>query len=446
MVWCILPGLVCPRSTSIHLNPGGATSSERRLTFLDLFAGGGGLSEGFIQAGFEPLAHVESDIAACYTLRTRMAYHWLRNHDDLKPYSDYLNGRMSRDEFYGRVPEHTVDSVIGTSIENETLPQIFREIDDLSCERKIDLIIGGPPCQAYSVVGRSRDRCGMKYDSRNYLYIHYAKFLEKYRPSYFLFENVTGLLSATDYDGRSHFDAMRDLFYEHGYQTEYKILSANHYGVLQNRKRLFLVGRLGHLEGFYPEPEKWVPSVNVEEVFSDLPPIRAGAGDPGPCSMKPYHGTWQKEAGVRRADLPVTWHQARPQSAQDLEIYRIAVDLWNSRSARLQYDELPERLKSHKTRLAFRDRFKVVASNLPFSHTIVAHIAKDGHYYIHPDKQQNRSITPREAARLQTFPDDYYFESSSMCPRRTPAYRQIGNAAPVLLARKVAEKLRENWN
>ena len=110
------------------------------------------------------------------------------------------------------------------------------------------------------------------------------------------------------------------------------------------------------------------------------------------------------------------------------------------------YNMLPERLKTHRHRNSFLDRFKVVASDLPFSHTVVAHIAKDGHYYIHPDIDQNRSITPREAARLQTFPDDYYFESSKDAPRRTPAFLQIGNAVPVLLARKVADKLKETWS
>ncbi len=141
----------------------------------------------------------------------------------------------------------------------------------------------------------------------------------------------------------------------------------------------------------------------------------------------------------------MTWHQARPNTEQDLEIYRIAVDLWNRQKTRLNYNLLPDHLKTHRQRRAFLDRFKVVAADLPLSHTVVAHIAKDGHYYIHPDIAQNRSITPREAARLQTFPDDYYFESSSGVPGRTPAFRQIGNAVPVLLARKIAGKLQEVW-
>jgi DNA (cytosine-5)-methyltransferase 1 len=415
------------------------------LRFLDLFAGAGGLSEGFIQAGFEPVAHVESDQAACFTLRTRMAYHWLKAHECTKWYAEYLNGGISRQEFYEHIPEPVLGSVINAEIGVEKLPDIFRRVDSLVGDRPLDLIVGGPPCQAYSIVGRSRDRNRMKGDERNYLYLYYAKFLKRYKPSYFVFENVTGLLTAKDGNDNLYFTAMRDLFFECGYETEYMILSAEEYGVLQNRKRIILVGRRGKTAGFYPEPAKWNPGVMVQEVFCDLPSIGAGEGHAGPTFAGKYNGTWQIEAGIRNESFPVTWHQARPNTEQDLEIYRIVVDLWNRERARLDYNALPERLKTHRYRDSFLDRFKVVASNLPFSHTVVAHIAKDGHYYIHPDIKQNRSITPREAARLQTFPDNYYFESASGVPAYTPAFRQIGNAVPVLLAQKIAEKLKEVW-
>ncbi|UIA99800.1 DNA cytosine methyltransferase [Desulfovibrio desulfuricans] len=416
-----------------------------KLKFLDLFAGAGGLSEGFMRAGFRPVAHVESDPAACFTLRTRMAYHWLKSHGGINLYADYLNGNINRHEFYKYVPQKILASVINAEIGAETLPDIFRQVDALLGTKSLDLIVGGPPCQAYSIVGRSRDQNRMKGDKRNYLYLYYAEFLKHYKPAYFVFENVTGLLSAKDEKNCLYFSAMRDLFLKCGYETEYMILSAEKYGVLQSRKRIILVGRRGNSSGFYPEPTQWTPGVTVGEIFHDLPAINAAGGVSGPCQVKEYHGTWQIEAGIRNEDLPVTWHQARPNNEQDLEIYRIAVDLWNRGKARLDYNMLPDRLKTHHHRDSFLDRFKVVASDLPFSHTVVAHIAKDGHYYIHPDIKQNRSITPREAARLQTFPDDYYFESRNGIPGRSPAFRQIGNAVPVLLAWKIAEKLKEVW-
>ena len=418
---------------------------KNNLCFLDLFAGAGGLSEGFIQAGFSPVAHVETDQAACFTLRTRMAYHWLKSAGRESVYADYLNGNISRDDLYAAVPEEIEKSVINKEIAEDSLKEIFNTIDMLLKGKKLDLIIGGPPCQAYSLVGRSRDINGMVGDKRNYLYVYYAEFLKRYKPAYFVFENVTGLLSAKDRKGNSYFEKMRKLFLDCGYATEYRVLSAENYGVLQTRKRIVLVGRKGNETGFYPDPDMWQPKVTVGEVFSDLPVITAGEGAATPCRMKAYKRSWLYEAGIRNDALPVTWHQARPNNKQDLEIYRKVVDLWDKKKKRLEYDDLPERLKTHTNRTSFVDRFKVVAADLPASHTVVAHLSKDGHYYIHPDINQNRSITPREAARLQTFPDDYYFENVKPIPGRTAAFRQIGNAVPVLLARKIAEKLREVW-
>jgi len=419
---------------------------KQKINFLDLFAGAGGLSEGFIRAGFEPIAHVEADQAACYTLRTRMAYHWLKEWGNLDIYADYLNGGLDRNTFYSYIPEKIIDSVINIEIKSATLSEIFQRTDYLLGNRKLNLIIGGPPCQAYSVVGRSRDKNRMQGDKRNYLFIYYAEFLKRYKPTFFVFENVTGLLSARDEYGRLYLDSMRKLFFSCGYETEFKVLSSEDYGVLQSRKRIILVGKKGKTTGFYPEPVQWNPHVKVREVFEDLPKIKAGDGITGPCRVKPYCRKWHIDAGIKNKDnLPVTFHQARPNNEQDLEIYRIAVNLWNTSHARLEYNTLPNRLKTHHNRDSFNDRFKVVASDLPFSHTIVAHIEKDGHYYIHPDLKQNRSITPREAARLQSFPDDYYFESSTGIPRRSPAFRQIGNAVPVLLAEKIARKIKEVW-
>lgn len=418
-------------------------SSE--LNYLDLFAGAGGLSEGFIRAGFNPIAHVEMDRAACYTLRTRMAYRHLKADNNLEQYVNYLKGIIKRKEFYSFVPDDVIKSVINEEIGKETLQDIFSQIDSLLESQEIDLIIGGPPCQAYSVIGRARCPNKMKNDPRNDLYLFYAKFLEKYKPKYFVFENVPGLLSATDEEDNSYLDLMKDLFREYGYETEFKMINTKDHGVPQNRKRIILVGKKGKSKGFYPKLDFCPSHVLVEKILSDLPFITAGGGTGGPSSVDSKAEQWLYDVGIRNDKIPVTLHQARYNRKEDLEIYRIAVDLWNKKKVRLQYNELPEGLQTHENKSTFLNRFNVVAGNLSYSHTIVAHIAMDGHYYIHPDIEQNRSLTPREAARLQTFPDDYYFESFNGGPRRTPAYRQIGNAVPVLLAQKIAEKLMENW-
>ena len=135
-------------------------------------------------------------------------------------------------------------------------------------------------------------------------------------------------------------------------------------------------------------------------------------------------------------------HVARPHNENDLEIYRRAVELWNDGEKRLRYDELPPELQTHNNKASFLDRYKVVEGNHRVAHTVVAHISQDGHYYIHPDIEQNRSLAPREAARLQTFPDDYYFESGDGVPRARVAFRQIGNAVPVRLAECIAKAMK----
>lgn len=416
---------------------------RRKLTAIDLFSGAGGLSEGFLRAGFELIAHVESDEAACNTLKTRTAYHWLKKQGQEDTYNDYLHGKIARSELYSQIPENLIASVINQEIGQPTLKGIFKQIDDLLGNSRLDLVIGGPPCQAYSLVGRSRDKNRMKGDTRNYLYLHYAEFLKRYKPQYFVFENVLGLLSAKSPEGVRYIDDMRAAFSDAGYETEYDVLSAEEYGVPQCRKRVILIGKKGTKTGFYPEFEIWNPNISVKDVFSDLPEIQAGQGTIKPCRIKKPKGNYLFEAGIRNNGEPVTWHIARPHSEQDLEIYRIALEKWTEKQERLNYNDLPSKLKTHNNRQSFTDRFKVVAGDLPASHTVVAHISKDGHYYIHPDKKQNRSLTPREAARLQTFPDDFFFESASEKPGRTAAFKQIGNAVPVLLAQKIAEKLKE---
>lgn len=414
--------------------------------YLDLFAGAGGLSEGFLRAGYEPVAHVEMDVAACYSLKTRAAYHWLKRECKLNFYREYLEQKISRDVFYSKVPESVLKSVLNYEISNDCLESIFTEIDQLLNGEKLDLIVGGPPCQAYSIAGRSRSESRMVGDKRNYLYKLYAEFLKRYKPKYFVFENVLGLLSAKDEDGSLHFDNMRALFKRYGYTTDYRPLNASDYGVLQNRKRIILIGYRGDSSDFYPEIPKVKCNHKVGELFCDLPPIKAGGGVITPVATAHYKGKYLYESKIKEYDMePVTFHQARPNTAQDLEIYRIVVGSWNKTGTRISYTDLPKRLRTHNNTKCFLDRFKVVAGNLTYAQTVVAHISRDGHYYIHPDIKQNRSLTPREAARIQTFPDNYYFESVTGKPSRTLAYKQIGNAVPVCLSYNIAKALLDRF-
>lgn len=420
-------------------------STDGSIRFLDLFAGAGGLSEGFIRAGFCPVSHVEINSSACYTLKTRLAYHWLNSEGRLGEYNRYLSGDLTRNQLYGLVPNYIISSVINEEICEDSVDRIFASVDQMLGGKPLDLIVGGPPCQAYSIVGRARDKNSMKNDKRNYLFVYYAKFLERFQPKYFVFENVTGLLSAKSPEGLSYLNSMRNVFRDLGYETEYRVLEADNYGVPQTRKRVFIVGHQGTETGFFPEPDKWHPEVTVKEVLEDLPSIQAGEGSVLPCAVSGYDGNYLYRAGIRNDKVGVTWHNARPHSEQDKTIYRIAVNKWNKEQQRLQYQDLPPELRTHKNTTCFTDRFKVVAADLPAAQTVVAHISKDGHHYIHPDINQNRSLTPREAARLQTFPDDYFFETASGVPGRTPVFHQIGNAVPVLLAEKIAKSLIEAW-
>lgn len=410
-----------------------------KLYFLDLFAGAGGLSEGFIRAGFIPIVHIEQDKAACNTLLTRMAYHWLMRTNQYDIYIDYLLRKKTRGEFYKLIPKQIKDSIINLEISNQNLPIAFSRIQDFLTNQntKVDVIVGGPPCQGYSLVGRSRDENGRTVDKRNYLYKFYAEFLREYQPKCFVFENVIGLLSAKDLDRKLHIDKMKKEFDNCGYTVSVKAIDMSDYGIPQTRKRVIIFGSKKELDFSFPEIEKETAKSSVSDLLNELPSLKAGESS-GPFSIrnKPESNLEQLES--RSYKTPITLHSARPHNERDLEIYNIAVKRWNEKNERLNYADLPNRLKTHKNEDDFADRYKVVAGDIPYSHTILAHLAKDGHFFIHPNIDQNRSITPREAARLQTFPDDYYFESLSEKPSRSAIFTQIGNAVPPLFAEKLA--------
>lgn len=411
------------------------------LRYIDLFAGASGLSEGFIKAGFEPIAHVEMDQAACYTIRTRTAYHYLKSSGKYDSYVSYLKGEITRSELYSLVPEELLNSVINLSISGENNPKIHKIIEQQLGNKEVDLIIGGPPCQAYSLVGRARSKDGMKSDPRNYLYVQYAKYLQRYNPKMFVFENVLGLKSANNGE---HLKNMEKLFLSKGYKMHSYTVEANNFGVLQNRKRIIIIGWTTDFTPVLPDLEsiRAEGSFTVKDVLSDLPEINAGEGVNKYSKYITRTNEYLSSKAIRNGINVLTQHIARPHSAQDKEIYRIAVSKWNDSRERLDYNDLPERLKTHKNRDSFFDRFKIVADDLPYSQTVVAHISKDGHYYIHPDLNQNRSLTIREAARLQSFSDDFYFEGVKDGGSRTAAFKQIGNAVPPLMALDIAKRMK----
>lgn len=404
------------------------------LNYIDLFAGAGGLSEGFTREGFNPVAHVEMNPDACRTIETRIAYQYLKANGGEDRYYDYLKGKITREEFLSEIPDEIKESVINSEISPASINSIFEKIDALIDSENVDLIIGGPPCQAYSVVGRARDTNKMVDDPRNYLYKDYVKFLKKYQPKMFVFENVPGIFSASNGE---HFDKIKKAIKSAGYKFDYKTLNSKDFGVLQDRKRVILIGWRKDLNFSYPDFRPINHSFTVKkDLFSDLPELQNGSGTMGITWYKKDTTDYLKTTGIRNGIEFTTQHISRPNNENDLEIYRIAAKLMKE-GKRLQYNELPERLIKHKNRNVFTNRFQVVKGD-GISHTVVAHIAMDGHYYIHPDITQNRSITVREAARIQSFPDDYFFEGS-----RTAAFKQIGNAVPPLMAAEIAKVIKK---
>jgi DNA (cytosine-5)-methyltransferase 1 len=404
------------------------------FNYIDLFAGAGGLSEGFIREGFAPIAHVEMNKEACDTLKTRLAFHHLTETKKANTYHSYLKNEISREQLWKGVPDHLIDSVINYEITAKTIDKVFKQIDQQLHQKKVDLIIGGPPCQAYSTVGRSRDPKGMKWDKRNFLFRYYGQFLQRYQPRYFVFENVLGLLTAGN---AKYLNEMIQLFSSIGYSTDYKVLNAEDYGVLQKRRRVIIIGRRGSRKFTFPELLIADYTGQVKnDIFYDLPCLKPGEELKVAEYTKPVNNYLQ-QSEIRNGVDFVTQHITRPHNERDLEIYSIAIEKWLNGKKRLKYSELPQRLRTHNNTEGFLDRYKVV-DPLGHSHTVVAHIAKDGHYYIYPDPKQVRSISIREAARLQSFPDDYFFEGG-----RAAAFKQIGNAVPPLMAQAIALKISE---
>lgn len=411
--------------------------NDRKYRFIDLFAGAGGLSEGFVANGnFLPIAHVEMNKDACDTLKTRSCYYYLKDYNMLNAYRDYQEGLITKEALYGYVPDGLVQTVINSEIGENSIGQILYNIDSIIKIEKIcelDLIIGGPPCQAYSLVGRAVSSNNMETDPRNFLYKQYIKFLAHFKPKMFIFENVPGILTA------KKGETFRTIFNEFdkvGYRADYKILNAADFGVLQNRRRVIIIGWRKQYELKYPQFDDCNIDMNVtvSDILSDLSCLERGQERNEYISES---NEYLRTSGIRDWDDILTQHICRKHNSNDIKIYSSVIKAWNENHTRLKYTDLPSSLQTRRNSTAFLDRYKVVASDIRCSHTMIAHIAKDGHYFIHPDLNQCRSISVREAARIQSFPDDYFFEGS-----RAAKYVQIGNAVPPLMAKGLATKVK----
>ena len=437
------------------------------LSGIDLFAGAGGLSEGFMQAGFNILAAVEKDKWACETLKTRHIYHYLKNNGQIYDYWEYCRNTLSPYEIYkNRDKIYHKNSGLEENIENTILQvefgsnfkkqnvyptdHIIKLLEEsLLTTRNYDVnfILGGPPCQAYSVIGRSRMGKAIKNDKRNYLFKYYYEVVKHFQPQFFLFENVPGIITAND---GLIFKMIQEDFDRIGYDfltgrnedINKNIQLASNFGIPQNRKRFIFLGVKRGVLLEYPFflPRNLNGQLSTRNSIDDLPFLRPNDGyDHG---LKPYsekNGSLSEyQENMRRGSEGIMNHKARSLNKwYDKQIYKLAIQKIQKNEI-LHYSKLPSELKTHKNEKHFEDRFKVHGWNKT-PHTIVAHIAKDGHYNIHPDIRQLRSLTVREAARIQSFPDNFKFEGP-----RTAQFVQVGNAVPPLMAKAFAVEIKKH--
>ncbi|MBX9917956.1 MAG: DNA (cytosine-5-)-methyltransferase [Nitrosomonas sp.] len=504
------------------------------IKVVDLFAGPGGLGEGFSSFSnaqgdypFRTAISVEKETSAHKTLTLRSyVRRLLKNGDSLVEYFAYLRGERSipySDQTKAAWVDATVETIQETlgTISGDNL--VMERVRKVLGNSKNWVLIGGPPCQAYSVIGRSRNKGVRDYipeaDHRHFLYRAYLNLLAELHPPVFLLENVKGILTSKVSGDLIFPSILRDLsdpagstgksgpryrihsisndkYFEHGHEldsnyTSNYIVKAESYGLPQARHRVILIGVREDIDK-KPRKLDYATAPTVAEIIGDMPFLRSGISkDDGAIewivTVQQYAENLKKSfkdvdrdlsdklaeisvffnntkintlsRGGRFVSHPRTmaggidwWignnappygfanHETRGHMSSDLLRYLFASSyaLVHGRSPIAA--DFPESLAPlHKNWSSgeFDDRFKVQLWNLP-STTITSHMSKDGHYFIHPDPRQCRSLTVREAARLQTFPDNYFFEGN-----RTPQYVQVGNAVPPLLGRMIASRIYE---
>lgn len=406
--------------------------AKKVLTFIDLFAGCGGLSEGFLATGkYEALAHVEWETPMVDTLRNRLVEKWGHSKDDagkrvikfdIQKTEELIHGRWSKasKENYGKENDPFI-------IENG--------IAGLVGKGKVDCVVGGPPCQAYSIAGRAQSPTGMKFDYRNYLFESFVKIVDYFKPKVFVFENVPGLLSACPGEKpvkERIYEAFDKIGYEIRKPGELKnsVYCAADFGVPQKRNRVIIVGipkkSKIKLNSFYD-------SLNSRRV-GEVKTVRDAIGDmPKLYPLENVEKVGRTNVShVQKSGKKIELHVPRYHGKRDQTLfYEWLSKKMNSFSQ--------EEKKAFYTKITGHTSNHIKYRNLEWekpSPTVVAHLQKDGYMFIHPDIKQLRTITIREAALLQSFPKDYRFLGSN-----PSCFKMIGNAVPVVFAQKIAEAM-----